>query len=60
MNAKPKCDRCGIAAQNTEIGVLAYNGPHLVCADCDDILNDEWVAEGLEHRTHPIDALVSA
>ena len=50
-----ECDRCGVAERDTMEGYLAGHGHRLVCADCDDALNDEWVAEN--GGTHPVDAL---
>lgn len=50
------CDRCGVAAEETPEGMLAYNGPRLVCADCNGDLDDEWHADN-PGSVHPIDAL---
>lgn len=55
-----KCDRCGLAANETEMGVLAYNGSRLVCSDCNSDLDNEWYAEDPANRVHPLNALQHA
>jgi hypothetical protein len=61
MSDKPtrKCDRCGVAECDTPENVLAYNGPRLVCADCNSDLDNEWAAEDPQ-RTHPLNTLLWA
>jgi len=51
----PNCQRCGIAAADTEEGILALNGSRLVCGDCDSDLNREHCADTGD--IHPLDAL---
>jgi hypothetical protein len=56
MTHPKNCERCGVPAADTEMGMLAYNGSRLVCSDCDSDITAEWVAEEAG-RIHPLDAL---
>lgn len=50
------CDRCGVAADETPEGMLAYNGDRLVCSDCNSDLDDEWHSDN-PGSVHPLDTL---
>lgn len=59
MTTQSTCDRCGIAASDTQEGFLAFNGSRRVCADCDSDLTAEWCAEDAS-RIHPLDTFCPA
>lgn len=46
------CTRCGASE---EFETLAFRGEALVCQECDDEMEREWVGDDPETRSHYLD-----
>ncbi len=47
-----KCEECGVGE---EVEMLAYRDGHLICNDCNHVLERCWVNEDPDNNVHYLD-----